>query len=241
MSKNVLITGGSSGIGMACVKLFAKMGYNVYFSYFNGKSAAEALCEELKAFNVKCFKCDVSVRKEVEELFDVFSKELGDIDVLINNAGIAQQKLFCDITEEDWDRMFDVNLKGVFNTCQCALKSMTQNKNGSIVNVSSMWGVSGASCEAHYSAAKAAVISLTKSLAKEYGLMNIRVNAVAPGVIDTRMNAHLAPDAMKELAEQISLSRIGTPEEAAEVIYFVASEKASYVTGQVITCDGGFI
>ncbi len=242
MSKNVLITGGSGGIGGAVVRLFAKNGYNVGIVYNNDKESAEKLCEELSGDALcECFKCDVSNREEVESLFCDFHEKIGSVDVLINNAGIAQQKLFLDITPEEWNRIFAINVTGVFNMCQCALKDMTDKKCGSIVNVSSIWGVKGASCEAHYSATKAAVISLTESLSKEYGLSGIRVNCVAPGVIDTKMNAHLDSDAIAELSEETALGRIGKPEEVAEVIYFLASEKASYITGQTVTVDGGFI
>ncbi len=243
MRKNVLITGASGGIGSATARLFAKNGYNVGIVYHKNLQSAENLKNEILAQEVDCevFRCDISSREEVESLFVEFSEKLGDVDVLVNNAGVSQQKLFLDITLWEWNRIFDINVTGVFNMCQCALNQMIDRKRGSIVNVSSMWGITGASCEAHYSATKAAVISLTKSLSKEYGPSNIRVNCVAPGVIDTKMNAHLDIDAMNDLKEETSLGRIGTPEEAAEAIYFLASEKASFVTGQVLTCDGGFI
>lgn len=243
MRKNVIITGGSGGIGSAAARLFAQNGYNVGIVYHKNIEAAEALKEEILAMEVDCeiFQCDVASRDDVERMFIEFHEKIGKVDVLINNAGVAQQKLFCDITLWEWNRIFDINVTGVFNMCQCALRDMIDAKCGSIVNVSSMWGVTGASCEAHYSATKAAVISLTKSLAKEYGPSNIRVNCVAPGVIDTKMNAHLDRDAMAELGEEAALGRIGKPEEAAEAIYFLASEKASFITGQVLTCDGGFI
>lgn len=243
MKKNVLITGGSGGIGSACARVFAEHGYNVGIVYNKNREAAEAVKNELLLMEAdcECFCCDISSRDEVESLFTEFHEKLGQVDVLINNAGVAQQKLFCDITLWEWNRIFDINVTGVFNMCQCALRDMIDNKSGSVVNVSSMWGVSGASCEAHYSATKAAVISLTKSLAKEYGPSNIRFNCVAPGVIDTRMNSHLSYEDMEELREETALGRIGSAEEAAEAIYFLASEKASYITGQVLTCDGGFI
>ncbi|MBQ8002786.1 MAG: 3-oxoacyl-ACP reductase FabG [Clostridia bacterium] len=243
MNKNVLITGGSGGIGSATARLFAKNGYNVGIVYHKNEKAAELLRDEILAMAVDCeiFQCDISSREEVERLFGAFHERIGKVDVLINNAGVAQQKLFMDITLWEWNRIFDINVTGVFNMCQCALADMIDAKCGSIVNVSSMWGIAGASCEAHYSATKAAVISLTKSLAKEYGPSNIRVNCVAPGVIDTRMNAHLDQIAMAELKDETVLGRIGTPLEAAEAIYFLASEKASFITGQTLTCDGGFI
>lgn len=241
--KNVLITGGAGGIGSECARIFAENGYRVGISYNESEREAARLKAELLEKDVECeiFRCDVASRDEVESMFMSFSQSLGDVDVLINNAGIAQQKLFCDITLWEWNRMFDVNVTGVFNTCQCALRDMIDKKAGSIVNVSSMWGITGASCEAHYSAAKGAVIALTKALAKEYGLSNIRVNCVAPGVIDTKMNAHLSEEDLAQLADETPLGRIGTAREAAEAIYFLASDSASFVTGQVLTVDGGFI
>lgn len=243
MSKNVLITGGSGGIGSATAKLFAKNGYNVGIVYHKDADGAEKLRDELLSEDVicECFCCDISSREEVENLFTDFHTKIGSVDVLVNNAGVAQQKLFCDITLWEWNRIFDINVTGVFNTCQCALRDMIYAKSGSIVNVSSIWGVKGASCEAHYSATKAAVISLTQSLAKEYGPSNIRVNCVSPGVIDTKMNAHLDESAMAQLQDETALGRIGKPEEVAEAIYFLASEKAAFITGQNLICDGGFI
>lgn len=243
MRKNVLITGASGGIGSAVALLFAKNGYNVGLVYHKDSESAYKLKEELSEYEVdsEVFCCDVSSRDEVEMLFTEFHEKLGSVDVLINNAGVAQQKLFLDITLWEWNRIFDINVTGVFNMCQCALRDMVEKKSGSIVNVSSIWGVTGASCEAHYSATKAAVISLTKSLSKEYGPSNIRINCVAPGVIDTKMNSHLSDADMAELGEEASLGRIGTPQEAAEAIFFLASEKASFITGQTLTCDGGFI
>lgn len=243
MGKNVIITGASGGIGSAAARIFAENGYNVGIVYHKDIQSADNLKDELTQKGAYCevFQCDVSSREDVERLFSDFRFKIGDVDILVNNAAVAQQKLFCDITLWEWNRIFDINVTGVFNTCQCALRDMIRKKEGSIVNVSSIWGITGASCEAHYSATKAAVISLTKSLAKEYGPSNIRVNAVAPGVINTRMNAHLDDDAMKALQEETALGRIGTPEEAAKAILFLASENASFITGQVLTCDGGFI
>ena len=243
MRKNVIITGGSGGIGSECARLFATMGYNVGIVYHKGEEKAKELKAEILEMEVDCeiFCCDVASREEVENMFTLFHEKLGKVDVLVNNAGVSQQKLFCDITLWEWNRIFDINVTGVFNMSQCALRDMIDAKRGSIVNVSSMWGITGASCEAHYSATKAAVISLTKSLAKEYGPSNIRVNCVAPGVIDTKMNAHLTKEDMANLEEETSLGRIGTAREVAEAVYFLASEKASFITGQTITCDGGFI
>lgn len=243
MRKNVIITGGSGGIGSECARLFGSMGYNVGIVYHKDVESAEKLKNEILNMEVDCeiFRCDIASRDEVEGMFVQIGERLGKVDVLINNAGVAQQKLFCDITLWEWNRIFDVNVTGVFNMCQCALRDMIDQKKGSIVNVSSIWGITGASCEAHYSATKGAVIALTKSLAKEYGPSNIRVNAVAPGVIDTKMNDHLDNEDMLALEEETALGRIGTAREAAEAIYFLASESASFITGQVLTCDGGFI
>ncbi|MBQ8541513.1 MAG: 3-oxoacyl-ACP reductase FabG [Clostridia bacterium] len=242
MRKNVLITGGSGGIGSAVARTFAQKGYNVGVVYNTDKESAERLCAELNGEVVcECFKCDVSSREEAEKLFSDFHEKIGKADVLVNNSGIAQQKLFLDITIEEWQRIFDINVTGVFNMCQLALGDMLEKKQGSIVNVSSIWGVKGASCEAHYSATKAAVISLTESLAKEYGPSGIRVNCVAPGVIDTKMNAHLTVEDMALLAEETAVGRIGKPSEVAEAVYFLASDKASFITGQTLVCDGGFI
>lgn len=239
MSKNVLVTGGSGGIGNAIASLFAKNGYNVGVVYNSDKKGAEVLLDEND--RIEIFKCDVSNREEVEALFMEFHEKIGKVDILVNNAGVAQQKLFLDITPDEWERIFAINVTGVFNMCQCALKDMVAKGEGSIVNVSSIWGVKGASCEAHYSATKAAIISLTESLAKEYGLSNIRVNCVAPGVIDTKMNAHLSSDDLAELANNAALGRIGKANEVAEAVYFLASEKANFITGQTLVCDGGLI
>ncbi len=243
MRKNVLITGGAGGIGSACAHVFAERGYNVGIAYHKSEREALKLKNEILALKCDCeiYGCDISSRDEVEGMFRSFSERLGTVDVLVNNAAVAQQKLFCDITLWEWNRIFDINVTGVFNTCQCALRDMIYNKSGSIVNVSSVWGITGASCEAHYSATKGAVIALTKSLAKEYGPSNIRVNAVSPGVIDTKMNSQLSSEDIKSLASETPLGRIGTAREAAEAIYFLASENASFITGQVLTCDGGFI
>ena len=237
MSKNVLITGGSGGIGSSIARLLAQKGYNVGITYNSDLEGAKALERD----GITIYRCDVSNRDDVEGLFCDFHNKIGKVDILINNAGIAQQKLFLDITVEEWHRIFDINVTGVFNMCQYALLDMVSKKAGSIVNVSSIWGVKGASCESAYSATKAAVVSLTQSLAKEYGPSGIRVNCVAPGVIDTKMNSHLDGEEIAELGDEAALGRIGKPDEVAEAIYFLASEKAGFITGQTIVCDGGFI
>jgi 3-oxoacyl-[acyl-carrier protein] reductase len=168
-------------------------------------------------------------------------RAFGRIDALVCNAGIAQQKLFTDITSQDWDDMFDVNVKGVYRCIKAVLPGMISRKAGSIVTVSSVWGVAGASCEAHYSAAKAAVIGLTKALAKELGPSGIRVNCVAPGVIDTAMNAHLTDETKEDLRDETPLGVLGAPRDVAEAIWYLASDKAGFVTGQVLGVSGGLV
>ncbi len=241
--KTVLITGSSRGIGKATAVTFAQNGYSVAVNYNKSSETAEKLCSELEQIGVKAktFQCDVADKSAVNEMVKQIEAELGQITVLVNNAGIAEQALFSDITEEMWDRMFDINIKGAYNCTQAVLPHMIHNKHGRIVNVSSMWGISGASCEVHYSASKAALIGFTKALAKEVGLSGITVNCVAPGVIATEMNGHLSDDIIEELKNETPLNRIGTPEDVAEAIYFLASDKASFITGQTLSVDGGFI
>lgn len=243
MKKTVLITGASRGIGRAAAEAFAKAGYDVAVNYNKSAGAAETLCRELEKYSVKAlpFGADVSDKKAVEKMSAEIETAMGAVSVLVNNAGIAEQALFTDISEEMWDRMFAVNVKGAYNCTQAVLPKMIHEKYGRIINISSMWGISGASCEVHYSASKAALIGFTKALAKEVGLSGITVNCVAPGVIDTDMNGHLSPEIISELKEETPLNRIGTPREVAETVLFLASEKASFITGQTISVDGGFI
>lgn len=243
MNKTVLITGASRGIGKAAAEAFAKAGYDIAVNYNKSEDAALSLCAELKKLSVRAlpFRADVADKKAVEEMYFEIEKAFGGASVLVNNAGIAEQSLFTDITEEMWDRMFAVNVKGAYNCTQAVLPKMIHEKYGRIINISSMWGISGASCEVHYSASKAALIGFTKALAKEVGLSGITVNCVAPGVIDTEMNGKLSPETMAELKENTPLGRIGTTRDVAETVLFLASEKASFITGQVISVDGGFI
>lgn len=243
MNKTVLITGSSRGIGRAAAVTFAQNGYNVAVNYNKSSEAAEKLCSKLEQYGVKAkaFQADVSDKAAVNEMVRQIEAEFGKINVLVNNAGIAEQALFSDITEEMWDRMFNVNVKGAYNCTQAVLPHMIHNKYGRIINVSSMWGISGASCEVHYSASKAALIGFTKALAKEVGLSGITVNCVAPGVIATEMNGHLSKEIIEELKNETPLNRIGTPEDVAEAIFFLASDKASFITGQTLSVDGGFI
>ena len=235
--KNVLITGGSRGIGASCINKFTENGYRVFLNYNKSDKEAEKIAEKTGAILVKA---DVSNSDEVEKM-KKFISGFGKISVIVNNAGIAEQKLFSDISEYDWDKMFNVNIKSMFLVTKVFLPDMIYEKKGKIINVSSIWGISGASCEVHYSASKAAVIGFTKALAKELGPSNINVNCVAPGVIDTEMNGYLDNETKAELCEETPLCRMGTAEEVAEVIYFLASEKSDFITGQVISPNGGIV
>ncbi len=243
MSRNVVITGASGGIGSAIARKFALEGYNVGIMYLNSKIDAEELQRELEALHVKTFsmKCNIVSTEDVKKYFDEAENALGKIDVLVNNAGVALQKLFTDVTDEEAENLFDINVKGIFNCTKAVLPSMVRRKEGKIINISSMWGICGASCEVHYSSSKAAVIGFTKALAKEVGPSNINVNCVAPGLIDTKMNSNLDDEAKKAFCEDIPLMRMGKPEDVAETVFFLAGEGANYITGQVISVDGGTI
>lgn len=236
--QTVLITGASRGIGRECAAAFAEAGYNVAAVYLNSREAAEELREKT---GCEIFRCDVRDHFEAKKVCDAAAEKFGGIDVLVNNAGIAEQALFSDITEKMWDNMFDVNVKGVYNFTHAALPFMIHEKYGRIINISSMWGQTGGSCEVHYSAAKAAVIGLTKALAKETGLSGITVNCIAPGVIDTDMNAHLTPDIIDELRDETPVNRIGTPYDIARTALFLADERAGFITGQIIGVNGGIV
>ncbi len=243
MKKTVIITGASSGIGSAIAGAFALNGYNVVIGYNNSAESALALEKNLLAKGCKAasFGADVSDSAQAQDLISFAEKNFGGKFVLVNNAGIAQQKLFTDITDEDFDRMFNVNVKGVFNCSRAVLPLMIHEKWGRIINISSMWGVCGASCEVHYSASKAAVIGMTKALAKEVGPSGVTVNCIAPGLIDTPMNKNLDAETIFALCEETPVGRIGTPEDVARAVLFLADEASSFVTGQVLGVDGGFI
>ena len=243
MRKTVLITGASGGIGSATAKLFAAKGYSVVLHYFQSQDAAEALTEELikSGTDTLLYRADVCDFAQVSEMVKTTQERFGKIDVLINNAGIAEQRLFTEISEESWDRMMGVNVKGVVHCCKAVLPEMIRRRAGKIINISSIWGVTGASCEVHYSAAKAAVIGLTKALAKEVGPSHIQVNCIAPGVVDTKMNGALNKQALQEIRESTPLGVIGQPEDIASAIYFLASEEAAFITGQVLSPNGGFV
>lgn len=243
MNKTVVITGGSRGIGRAAALKFAAAGYRVAVIYRSDDNAAKTLIDELKmaGTDAESYKCDVASYSQVADTAALIIQRFGKVDVLVNNAGIAQIKLLIDQTEEDWDRIMDVNAKGVFNCCRHFLPDMLSRKSGRIINVSSMWGISGASCEVAYSASKAAVIGFTKALAQETGPSGVTVNCVAPGVIDTEMNAALSMEDMRALCDEIPLMRIGRTDEAASAILFLASDEASYITGQVLSVNGGMV
>ena len=237
--KTALVTGGSRGIGAAVCRRLAEDGFRVVVHFNRSREKAEALVRELTektGLPHLALPAELAERAQVEELFRL----AGPVDVLVNNAGIAQQKLFTDITEDDWRRMFAVDVDGVFRCCQCALPHMIHEKSGCIINIASIWGEIGASCEVHYSAAKAAVIGLTKALAKELGPSHIRVNCVSPGVIDTEMNAMFDEETMRELCESTPLGRIGSPEDIAAAVSFLASDAASFLTGQTLSVNGLF-
>ena len=237
--KTALVTGGSRGIGAAVCRRLAEDGFRVVVHFNRSREKAEALARELTektGLPHLALPAELAERAQVEELFRL----AGPVDVLVNNAGIAQQKLFTDITEDDWRRMFAVDVDGVFRCCQCALPHMIHEKSGCIINIASIWGEIGASCEVHYSAAKAAVIGLTKALAKELGPSHIRVNCVSPGVIDTEMNAMFDKETMRDLCESTPLGRIGSPEDIAAAVSFLASDAASFITGQTLSVNGFF-
>ena len=239
MKPTVLITGGSRGIGAQTVRTFYRQGYDVAFGYHAAEEAARALAAELPG--VVTIRADLADAGEAEAMARRALSCFGHIDALVLNAGVSLQKLLPDTTCAEWDRLFAVNLRSMFLCCQALLPAMIARKSGAIVTVSSMWGQSGASCEVAYSAAKAGVIGFTKALAKEVGPSGIRVNCVAPGVIDTDMNAALSPEDLACLQDETPLGCIGTAEQVARAIYALASPGSSFITGQVLGVNGGLV
>ena len=235
----VLISGGDRGIGAAAARAFYAAGYRVAVLYHSNAKAAAELEKQLPG--ITAVQCDVASRASCELAFRTAEQALGRVDVLVSNAGIAQQKLFTDITPEEWQHMLDVNLTGAFHLCQLALPGMIRRKAGRILTVSSMWGQTGGSCEVHYSAAKAGLIGLTKALAKEEGPSGITVNCVAPGVIDTDMMAAFTAEDKAALAEETPVGRLGSADEVAQLLVFLAGEGAGYITGQVFGVNGGLV
>lgn len=237
--KTVLITGASRGIGRSVAHKFHNNGYNVVINYNKSEKSALELHSILP--NSMMVKADVSKESEVKSMIDETVAKYGFIDVLINNAGIAQQKLFTDITTDEWNNMIGTNLNSVYYTCKYAVPYMIRQKQGKIINVSSMWGITGASCEVHYSASKAAVIGFTKALAKELGPSGIQVNTVAPGTIMTDMCKDFDSETIELIREETPLNKIGTAEDVANSIYFLASDQADFITGQVLSPNGGMV
>lgn len=243
MGKVALVTGASRGIGRAVALRLARMGYAVAVCYHTAADKACEVVEHLRAegYTASAFCCDVADTAAVAQMASAVREQLGEVSVVVNNAGVAQQKLFTDITVDDWNRMIGVNLTGTFNVCREFLPYMLREHGGNIVNISSMWGQVGGSCEVHYSAAKAGVIGLTKALAKEVGPAGVRVNCVAPGVIRTDMMSGFDEMTLSSLIDETPLMRLGTPTDVANAVAFLVSDEASFMTGQVLAPNGGMI
>ena len=243
MNRTALITGASRGIGRAAAELLAERGYRLMLNYFRSEGSVQELKQKLTAAgaDAEIFQADVGDPRQAEAMAEACCKRFGRVDVLINHAGIADVGLLTEVTDERWDRLWRVNVGGVFYTCRAVLPGMIREKRGKIINLSSIWGIAGASCEAAYSATKAAVIGLTKALAKEVGPSGIQVNCIAPGAVETDMNAALDEAALRSLREETPLGRLGTPREIAAAIAFLASEESDFITGQVLSPNGGLV
>ena len=241
MNKVVIVTGASRGIGRNIATTLAKKGYIVIANYNKSENKAIELQQNLKKenINIDILKADVSNRDEVKKLVQFVINKYKKIDCVINNAGIDQVKMFLDITDADWNNMISNNLNSVFYMCQEVLPYMIHEKNGVIINISSIWGVTGASCESHYAVSKAGVDALTKSLAKEMGPSNIRINSIAPGFIDTEMNNNLNEEEKQEIKEEIPLQKIGKVEDVSRTVEWIIEDE--YITGQVISVNGGWL
>ncbi len=243
MNKVAIVTGGSRGIGRQISIDLAKEGYKVIINYNNSEAEAIKIKQMLKKENIECeiFKADVSKAEEVGAMFKFCIEKYKKIDLLVNNAGISYEGLITDMEEEDWDKIVNINLKSVFLASKQALKIMISEHRGKIINISSMWGVTGASCEVAYSATKAGIIGFTKALAKEVGPSGINVNAIAPGVIMTDMMEGFTEDDIRVLKDQTPISELGSPQDIASAVVFLASEKADFITGQILGVNGGFV
>lgn len=243
MKQVALVTGASGGIGGAIALRLARDGYAVAVHCYRHVEKATALCEDILAMggSAGVFVCDIADADAVSRMMAEITASFGNVTLLVNNAGIAQQKLFTDLSVEEWRRMMAVHVDGAFYTSRAVLPEMIRSHHGCIINISSMWGQTGGSCEVHYSTAKSAVIGLTKALAKEVGPAGVRVNCVAPGVITTEMLAGFSQDDLDALAEETPLCRLGTPEDVAATVSFLASEEARFITGQVIAPNGGIV
>ena len=238
-----LVTGASSGIGRAIAVALARDGYTIAVHCYRNEQKAQEVCDEITAMGgtAEVFVCDITDADAVDYMVNEIGRTLGCVTVLVNNAGIAQQKLFTDLSVDEWQQMMAVHVDGAFYACRAVLPDMIRAHSGAIVNVSSMWGQTGGSCEVHYSTAKAALIGLTKALAKEVGPAGIRVNCVAPGVIRTEMLAELSRDTLNDLEEETPLCRLGTPEDVAAAVAFLVSDGAGFITGQVLAPNGGIV
>ncbi len=241
--KTVLVTGSSRGIGRHIALKFASEGYNVVINYEKNDEAAIKTKKDVEAFGVNALliKADVSDESKVEQMINDARVYFGNIDIVINNAGIAYRKLFNDVTSEEWNRIFDVNVNGVYNVCKYTIPKMIENKAGVIVNIASIWGIVGGSMETHYSATKGAVIALSKALAKELAPSNIRVNVVAPGAIDTDMLKDLTRGEIEELKAITPLGEIGKASDIASLVYYLITNEAKFITGQIISPNGGMV
>lgn len=243
MAKVALVTGASRGIGRATAEAFARAGYQVAANYCRSKERIEQFSAQMEREGCAVIpvQADVSDPEQVERMVQTVQRQFGHIDVLVCNAGIARQGLLTDFSPADWRQMMSVNLDGTFYCCRSVLPGMIRRQSGCIITTSSIWGITGASCEVPYSAAKAGIIGLTRALAKEVGPSGIRVNCIAPGVIDTEMNGNLTPEVMAQLREETPLGTIGTPKQVADLALYLAGEGASFLTGQVISPNGGFL